>query len=90
VVILILLGLNWWLEPLQYHPEDPKSCSHQILKFLIKSSPTEPISAHQLSNTIVPDSTDNEAASMMKYYQMTQLGTNDVNKPVLSDNDTKL
>ena len=65
------------MKPLQYHPKDPTSCSHRILKFLIKSSTSEPIPAHQLSNTLTPDTSYNEANSILEYYQITRSNDDD-------------
>lgn len=76
-MLLILIGLNWWMKPIQYHPKDPNSCSHQVLKFFIKSTTGEPIPAHQLSTTLTPDTSYKESNTMLEYYQITRSNDDD-------------
>ena len=78
------------MKPIQYYPKDPSSRSHQILRFLIKSSTSAPIPAHHLHVTHTPDSDENE--DKMQYYQVTRSDgpTTDENMYASTDEDTVL
>jgi len=78
------------MKPIQYHPKDPNSCSHQVLKFLIKSTAGQPTPAHHVTHTLTPDSVEDEAK--MKYYLISRSDepTTDDNMYISTDEDTKL
>jgi len=78
------------MKPIQYHPKDPNSCSHQVLKFLIKSTTDKPLPVHRISHVLTPDS--DEDGDKMQYYQISRsnVPTTDENMYASTDEDTKL
>jgi len=91
---LILIGLNWWLKPFEYHPKDPNSWFSRALKLLIR--PSAIIEGHsqptpQLSHEFTPLSTDDETDGMIEYYHLSRSvpsGTDKTNTS--SGEETKL
>jgi len=80
------------MKPIQYYPKDPSSCSHQVLKFLIKSTTDKPLPVHRVSHVLTPDSDEDRASSKMQYYQISRSNapTTDENMYASTDEDTIL
>jgi len=72
---LILIGLNWWLKPFEYHPKDANSWFSRALKLLIKSTAiTEQHtkSTPQLSHDFTPVSSESGSLKVVEYYQLSR------------------
>ena len=90
-ILLILIGLNWWLKPLRYYPKDPNSRFNRVLRLLIRSNAIEEqqsLLSPQQSDDCTPHS-DNE--EMMEYRQLSKSDPSDCDEAIASsDEETKI
>ena len=69
---LILMGLNWWMKPIQYHPNNPDSCFTRFIKIFIRLDAVRPPGYRPDPFTISPGATDDEFEGTTEYYQLTR------------------
>ena len=85
---MVLVGLNRWLKPFEYHPNDPDLCFSRTLKLLIR--PTA-IKEPQLSHNFTPLPSDHDGEEMVEYHELSRSNHSSSDRAVKSsDEETKL
>lgn len=75
VALLVIVGLNWWMKPLQCHTDHPHSTLTRIIKLFIRLDADRPpgyrqTEAHHLAS---PDSmSGDDTEGTTEYYQLTR------------------
>jgi len=89
---LILIGLNWWMKPLEYCPRDVNAWPHLFLKYIVKPvarpepwSEVHPMTSHEIPS----DSTETEVAATPLMMEYRESRSNDPSS-VSADENTKL
>ena len=70
IVLLILVGLNWWLKPLKCHPKDPNSQFSHVLKLLFRSSVIEEQQSLLPSQPSDNATAGNDDEEMVEYHHL--------------------
>ena len=70
IVLLILVGLNWWLKPFKCHPKDPNSQFSRVLKLLFRSSVIEEQQSLLPSQPSDNATAGNDNEEMVEYHHL--------------------
>lgn len=90
--ILIIVGLNWWMKPLQCHSHNPDSRFTQILKFFIRLDADRP-SGYRETQVISPNiPSEDDTEGTTEYYQLTRsdAANSDVGKTPSEEEEAEL